>query len=271
MKIFHLPFDPIFRQGFTLVEMAVVLVIIGVMIGGLLMPLSAQMEQKNLNETRMTLDDVKEALQGYAMANGRYPCPAATPASGVVAVEAFDSAAGNVMNGKCAGFFNGYVPGVTLGVTPTNSSGYILDGWNAPIRYAISDLSDDANATYIFTKSTGMKAANSTTCVPNCGMAWIASQTLLSVCSTSEGITTAICGTATQLTNRAVIVVYSTGRNAATGGTGADEAANLNGDAVFVSHEPSAIGAASGEFDDVATWLSTNSIFGRLVQANQLP
>jgi prepilin-type N-terminal cleavage/methylation domain-containing protein len=271
MKNLPARFSPTHCRGFTLVEMAVVLAIIGLLIGGLLMPLAAQMEQKNLNETRATLENVKEALLGYAMANGRYPCPAAAPASGVVAVEAFDSAVGNAMNGKCASFFNGYVPGATLGIAPANSSGYVIDGWNNPIRYAISDLSDDANATHIFTKSSGMKTANSATCAPNCGMAWIASQTLLSVCSTGTGITPVTCGTAVQLTNRAVVIVYSTGRNAATSGTGADEAANLDGNAVFVSHEPSASAATNGQFDDVVTWLSTNSIFGRLVQANQLP
>jgi prepilin-type N-terminal cleavage/methylation domain-containing protein len=266
-------------KGFTLVEMAVVLVIVGLMLGVILMPLAAQMDQKRLVETRATMENAREALLGYAMANGRLPCPAAAPGAGVTAVEAFATAptAGNSTNGICAGFFNGYLPGVTLGLTPANSSGYILDGWNNPVRYAVSSLSDDANATYIFTKSTGMKTAN-TACTPPCntGMSYIAAQNLLYVCSSGSGIAATNCGTATQLTNGAVFVVYSIGKNAATGGNGTDEAANpnpnsANNDRVFVNHETTSSGAANGEFDDVMDWVSSNTVFGRLVPAGQLP
>jgi prepilin-type N-terminal cleavage/methylation domain-containing protein len=260
-----------YQNAFTLVEMAVVLVIIGLVLSGLLVSLSAQVEQKSFNETETTIDNIKEALLGYAMANGRFPCPAVTPATGITAVEAF-AAGGNATKGNCSGFFNGYVPSVTLGLSPTDTSGYVLDGWNNPIRYAIANLSDDANATYIFTKSSGMKTANSTTCSPNCGMTWIASQTLLSVCSTGTGIASGACSSATtRLTQGAVMVIYSTGKNTATGGTGTDEAANLDADAAFVSHVPFGVGATNGEFDDLVEWTAASSIFSHLVQANQLP
>lgn len=255
-----------YQRAFSLVEMAVVIVIVGLVLTGLLVSLTAQVEQRSLIESRNTIANVKEALLGYAMANGRFPCPAAAPGA-VTAVEAF-AGGGNATNGNCANFFNGYVPSVSLGLTPTDTDGYVLDGWNNPIRYAIANLSDDAGATHIFTKSSGMKNANSAAC-PSCGMSWIATQTLLSVCSTGTGIAGGACsGTATRLTQDAVLVVYSTGRNAATGGTGTDEAANLNGDAAFVSHEPY---AGANEFDDIVEWVSSNSVFAKLVQANQLP
>ena len=260
-----------FQKAFTLVEVAIVLIIVGLAVGGILSSLSAQVEQQKLNETRNTVNNVKEALLGYAMSNGRFPCPAATPASGVTAVEKFASG-GNATNGKCSVFYNGYVPAVTLGLSPTDTSGYVLDGWNNPVRFAIVDLSDDANATYIFTKSSGMKNANATTCSPSCGMQWITAQTLLSVCATGTGIAAGLCAGATDtVNNNSVIVVYSTGKNTSTGGTGTDEAANLNSDKACVSHPPYAAGAANGEFDDIVEWISPNSIFSRLVQANQLP
>lgn len=266
-------------KGFSLVEMAVVLVIIGLMLGGILMPLSTQMDQKKLIETRITLENAREALLGYAMANGRFPCPAAPPGTGVTAVESFATtpSAGNTTNGICTGFFNGYLPGVTLGLTPTNSTGYIVDAWNNPIRYAISNALDP-NAVvppaHIFTAfslapatAAGMK---------NAGMTYIASQNLLYVCASGSGITATTCGTATQLTNGAVFVIYSTGKNAATGGTGTDEAANpnpnsTNNDPVFVNHDPASSSATNGEFDDVMDWVSSNTVFGRLVPAGQLP
>ena len=62
------------QKAFTLVEVAIVLVIVGLAIGGILSSLSVQVEQQKLNETRNTINNVKEALLGYAMANGRFPC-----------------------------------------------------------------------------------------------------------------------------------------------------------------------------------------------------
>lgn len=255
-----------YQKAFTLIEMAVVLVIIGLVISGLLVSLTAQVEQRNLIETRTTIDNVKEALLGYVMANGRFPCPAVAPNPGVVtAVESpFNAATAGV---ACTNSLDGYVPGVTLGLTPTDTDGYVLDAWNNPIRYAISNISDGTY--FIFTNSSGMKTANTAAC-PNCGMTWIAAQTLLSACSTGTGIAGGACsGTATRLTQGAVLVVYSTGGNAAAGGISTDEAANLDGDAAFVSHEPFAAGA--NEFDDMVEWISANSVFAKLVQVNQLP
>lgn len=256
-----------YQKAFTLVEMAVVLIIIGLVITGLLSSLTAQIEQRNLNETRNTINNVKEALLGYAMANGRFPCPAAEPnppVNNVTAVEV-----GNSATGVCT-IYDGWVPSVTLGLTPTDTEGYVLDGWNNPIRYAVVFLNDDAtNPTYnVFTKSSGMKNANNT-CTSPCstGMTWIAPQALLSVCSE---ITSGVCAANKTLTQNAVLIVYSTGKNTTTtSGTGIDEQANLDGVGVFVSHEPYAAGA--NEFDDIVEWISPNTIFSQLVQANQLP
>ncbi|MFN3717118.1 MAG: type II secretion system protein, partial [Thiobacillus sp.] len=67
--------------GFTLTEMAVVLVIVALLIGGMILPLSTQMELRNVSETRKQLNDIAEALYGYAASHvasdGRpyLPCP----------------------------------------------------------------------------------------------------------------------------------------------------------------------------------------------------
>jgi len=56
-------------RGFTLIELAIVLVIITFLIGGLAMPLSAQIEVRRIAETRQTLDEAREAIIGYASVN----------------------------------------------------------------------------------------------------------------------------------------------------------------------------------------------------------
>ena len=66
-------------RGFTLIEMAIVLVIVTILIGGLAMPLSAQIQARRIAETRADMRAIQDALIGYAMrqpAGQPYlPCP----------------------------------------------------------------------------------------------------------------------------------------------------------------------------------------------------
>jgi len=62
------------NNGFSLVEMAVALIIIGLLIGGLLTPISARIDQQNLKRTDETLEEIKEALLGFAVIHKRLPC-----------------------------------------------------------------------------------------------------------------------------------------------------------------------------------------------------
>jgi len=63
-------------SGFSLIEMAIVLVIIGLLLGGLLTPLGTQQEIRNIKDTQQILDETLLALYGYAYSNGgRLPCP----------------------------------------------------------------------------------------------------------------------------------------------------------------------------------------------------
>lgn len=96
--------------GFSLLEMAVVLVIVALLLGGLLPSVFSQTEQKRVNETRKYLEEIRNALIGYAEINGRLPCPAT-----VVYGEA-DSTCTNPAS-------NNYLPWKTLGVYETDSWG----------------------------------------------------------------------------------------------------------------------------------------------------
>lgn len=244
-------------SGFTLVEMAIVLVIIGLLLGGLLMPLSAQVEQQRIAETQKYLEQAKEALIGFAAANGRLPCPASATSNGV------ESPAGG---GVCTNPYDGFLPAATLGLTPTDSLGYAADAWGGPqnrIHYAVTRANSSA-----FTTGGGMQATGMGTLTPD-----------LRVCSSAATITATQCSnpeTTNVLTTNAVAVIYSVGKNAASGGTGADESANpnpnsANNDPVFVSRPPSASGAPGGEFDDIVAWLSPNILYSRLIAAQRLP
>ncbi|HWS13359.1 MAG TPA: type II secretion system protein [Rhodocyclaceae bacterium] len=245
------------QRGFTLVELAIVLLIVAVLIGGLMVPLSAQMDIRNRAETDRTLADAREALLGYAAANGRLPCPASTASNGRASPESC-GAGGQCV---CTNPHDGLLPAVTLGLQPTDSQGYAIDAWNNRIRYAVTG----ANA-WAFTSSGTAGLRNA---VQAAGFASLAPDLL--VCASSTGITATACGGAgNELSTTAAAVLVSTGRNGPAS-NGADEAANLDGNRVFVSHVATAAGGANGEFDDIVTWLSPNILYNRLITAGQLP
>jgi len=256
-------------SGFTLVELAVVMAIVGLLLGSLMYTLSAQSDQRAFEETRRRLEYAQELLEGYAIVNGRLPCPAISTSAG---------AESDTGGGACSTYFSGWLPAATIGFLPVDTSGFALDAWGGRIRYAVSGgtpvnsqtprvcrpVSDTTPpVTPHFTNRDNLKA-NGLDCQPSD----------LLVCRSATGVTASTCGgAANQVTtqNLTVAIVFSTGKNGATGGIGIDEAANLNGDAVFVHHPATPPGAANGEFDDLMVWIPVGALYGRLVAAGVLP
>jgi prepilin-type N-terminal cleavage/methylation domain-containing protein len=67
--------DKLHQKGFTLVELAIVLVIVGLLVSAFLTPLSAQLDQSRNATARRDLQEIKEALLGFVVVNSRLPCP----------------------------------------------------------------------------------------------------------------------------------------------------------------------------------------------------
>lgn len=63
------------QSGFTLTELAVVMIILALLVGGLVFPLSAQREVQQLRQAEAGLADIREALLGFAAIHGHLPCP----------------------------------------------------------------------------------------------------------------------------------------------------------------------------------------------------
>ena len=262
-------------RGFTILELAITLSIMAVLAVGILIPFVAQVSQRKVADTERVLEQAKEALLGYATATGRLPCPATAASNGF---ESF-ATGGNVSNGNCTltgTHFIGFLPAATLGFTPIDSAGYAIDGWATThnrIRYAVANQTINGSANP-FTRTDGMRDATP---------AQLATADLLFVCSSGTGAvaaTPACGGAAATLTRNAPAVVWSSGANAATGGTSVDEAQNPhpNGsaspaygsaDRIFVSR--TAGDTAGGEFDDIVTWLSVGNLVSRMVLGGQLP
>jgi prepilin-type N-terminal cleavage/methylation domain-containing protein len=243
-------------RGFTLIEMVMVLFIVALLLGGLLPTISGQVEQRRVSETRKQLDEIQQALIGYAVINGRLPCPASSGSNGA------ESPLGG---GSCTNFYNGFVPAATLGLSATDSSGFAVDSWGNRIRYAVTLWSSTTpNIPNVFTTASGMSTVGISNLSPS-------SYSYLLVCSTSATINTSTpscgaSGTSFTASPGVPVVIFSTGKNGAQGGASADETANLNGTRVFVTHD-----FVQNGFDDLVVWLSPNILINRMVAADKLP
>lgn len=237
-------------RGFTMIEMAMVLLIVALLLGGGLTVLTTQIDQQKFKDTQRILDETREALIGFAAANGRLPCPATAASNGV------ESYVGVVGASACTLPYTGFLPAATLGLPGVDANGYALDGWTGRVRYAVTTASGNAA-----TNTSGIRTAT---------MAVFGPAANLRVCGSSTGITPTTCGAAPALTTTAVAVIFSLGHNLGAVG-GADETANQNADQVFVSHTPVDVGGTNGEFDDLFTWIPPAVLFNRMLQAGSLP
>jgi prepilin-type N-terminal cleavage/methylation domain-containing protein len=233
------------EHGFTLTELAVVFVIISLLLATAMYTLSAQTDQRNFEETRRRLDAARELLLAFAIVNGRLPCPATAGSSGD------EAPAWPAGGGVCT------APGPYGGFLPARTIGFQTPRICRPVSATTPPVAPH------FTHRDNMKLQG-IDCQPND----------LIVCRSATGITAADCGgTANQVMTQKLVaaIAFSTGKNGATGSGGIDEAANVDGDRVFVWHTPAPVGAANGEFDDQMAWITVGELYGRLIAAGVLP
>lgn len=279
-------------RGFTLIELAIVLVLMTILIGGLAVPLSAQIQARRVAETRAEMNATRDALLGYAMSHAcRIQCDTAgnaclnaTPASdlcqkacddycGTRAAgsptdisrpyfpcpdadgngrEDRDDASGECVSAAASG--RGALPWLTLGV-----KGH--DAWGNRFTYAVSPA---------FSEQVGIVTNPPTT----------ASVDVLSAIPA-----TAPCGAAPVAENVPLLIVSHgpNGRGATNMGGGTPTAAtsvpaaerqNL---AIATASLPCASATsfaqpgASESFDDLVTWISAGEIFNRLCPSGGCP
>lgn len=227
------------QSGFSLIELAIVLVVVALLLGGLLVPLTMQIEQQKIRETQKTMEEVKEALMGYAIAKGNLPCPAKSATDGTE-----DRTGPTCTASKRVGF----IPWTELGVGEH-------DAWGRRFRYSVdADFSDSGtkftlvSAGDIAIKATTSDVNNIAAAIP----AVVMSHGKNGYLGTTEGNTVIANPSATNI----------------------DEQTNAPASVgtLFVSKGVTENTVATGgEFDDIVTWLSPNILFNRMVAAGRLP
>ncbi len=215
------------RKGFTLIELSVVMVIIGIIISVVATVLPSLIVSSKISKARAILEKIDYAVQGYAIANNRLPF-----------------AAGATDGLESTGLFIGYLPYQSLGL----SSG--KDPWGNDIKYAVYGVSGGAaNLTATFTDATAFCTAltqASTAAFDNS----IAHTTTSATCGAADG---------TNSNNQAYIIV--------SGGPKDRDNANgfwdaCNGDAGATFNAPNKIMDSS--YDDLVRAFSINELIQRI-------
>lgn len=270
-----------YSKGFSLIEMALVMLIMGSLLSGLLVALTQTSENTRRTTAKNQLSRIEEALYAYAQANGRLPCPASSTSEGY---EDPNDGSGDCTN------FHGFVPNATLSLYGRiNPDGLMLDPWSNPYRYSVAEYpvaAETFNTTGNpgFTNQTALKddVFNGDPSIPDntadAGGTLDDSGTyLLQVCDIWD------CSGTTYTVN-APAIVLSMGKN------WSDEATNEDCGTVLNTNEvENAGGEVEGDYcitdtnrfvdteynqdsyDDILIWLSPYVLFSRMISAGQLP
>ena len=132
-----------FKNGFTLVELAIVLTITALLIGSYFAVYDRSTKKNSERITEERLDVIEKAILSYYNKNGVLPCPAPINSTGAAIGAATDCSAGAVSGVTDFGQTRqGGVPIQELNLSPQ----YFIDGWNNRIGYTvIRDLSTTVN------------------------------------------------------------------------------------------------------------------------------
>ena len=228
-------------RGFTLVELAVALAVLALLLGMLIVPLNAQVDQQRINDTRKQLDQISEAILGFAVTNGRLPCPALATTANTVSGAGTENRTAPNCNGIAGGVAAGVVPWAALGLPEA-------DAWGRRFTYVVTTtFADD----------------------PGGGL-----QATISLTDTGSINVTSGGGTPVTMATGMAAVIVSHGKNGlgafqtdglqVSGATG-DELENANGNTAFIAKIP------EPSFDDIVVWISPNILKNRMVAANRLP
>ncbi len=251
------------NRGFTLIEIAIVLIVLTILLGYTMAMVPVQQELKQYRQANEEMDRILDALYAYAQVNGRLPC--------ADDMSAPDGKADPDDGGSDCVVFYGYLPTKTLGLEGNISSDFLLlDPWGTPYRYQVtpSDTGADTGGDFVMDGD-----------IHDVGMAALSPD--LEICTINPGINTedANCGSGQTIADSIPAVVLSLGKD---GGRVASNIQNENtdnildldgdgnlGDRVFVKSTRSE--SSGSEFDDVVKWIVPNILYSKMIDARKLP
>lgn len=251
-------------RGFSLIELSIVLIVVGLLTSAALGPLGLAIERSRERTTQRLLDAAREALIGHVIATGVLPCPSSTSGSAAFPNQAapVPSAPGRPLPDDPGGIDRvycrsgfGFLPNRVLGLSaPVDATGIPIDAWGNRLRYSVSLHSHG---------ELGNPAAPDWTTPGELASVGLANvQADLSLCdeTASSG-----CPRRALRAGQIVAVIWSAGADASAAGI---QAENLDDDTVFAVTGYSQV--AGSPFDDQMLWLSRSELGYWLLRANWL-
>jgi len=239
------------NNGFTLIELAMVLLILGLLLTSILPPLAARIESGERNDTQVQLDEIEEAIHGFALRQNRLPCPDCRAAGEGTCIAAdVDDGVEDRVGGECKTEV-GNLPWFDLGVGKT-------DAWGQNFTYRVTEsFADDTAGTA-------------------CGMATL--NVSFELCSNGDNIVWNLEDNTDAdwevVANTIPAIVISHGKNWADAPTVHEQENYEDGSAgnnnnIFVDKDFSA--DATAGFDDLIFWISPLVLGNRMLEAGILP
>lgn len=234
------------QSGFTLIEIAVVLVIIGMLFGSFIGTFASRIDTTRRDNAKKELEEIKRVIKAYAFTKSPpyLPCPDTNiPPDGIE----------NRVGGACtAGAAVGTLPWITLGM------GY-ADAWHTRYSYWVNTDYSINTGFNLTTGNTGSAQIN--TRVNNNPQA-IAENAVAVIFSRGKN---SLGGISVEGVNQAPIPAVGNGYD--------DENENADANSVFMSRIKTDVGvaAAGGVFDDILVWINSYELKANMVEAGVLP
>lgn len=235
------------QSGFSLVELAIVLIIVALLTSGLLGGLSSQRNQADNKDAQRQQELVLDAILGFAMSAGRLPCPAdpaISTASGAGSEELQCTPADCSSTDRVCKLEHGVIPWRSLGLQET-------DPWGNRFTYFVGK--EFSNPLTQVEKDNGTRTRFT---LDTLGRANIQD-------SAGQAVASDIPAVIVSHGSRGVGGYQSSGLQLA--GASGDEAKNADANLTFVSHTP------TDSFDDLVTWVIPSILKSRLVAVGKLP
>lgn len=251
------------QRGFTLVEIAIVLLIVTILLGYTVALFPVQQELKQYRHAEREMDQIIESLIAFAQVNGRLPCPDTTAVN-----PAYDGVEDRTAGLNDCDASYGFLPARTLGINgDIAANGVLLDPWGVGYGYAVSEAdAGDGNVDLVTTN--GIRSE---------GIAAIQPDLFICDGSTTTGdhtdCTAPLTGGAEVLGSNGGVaaVIVSLGKNNDPAALSNVEDENFDdfddggNDKVYI------FAPRADDYDDIVKWLPTNLLISKMIEADQLP
>ena len=256
---------PTISKGFTLIEIAIVLLVVSILLGYTVALLPVQQELKRYRAVDKETDIIIDAIYAYAQVNGRLPCAVSLAVPNGIA---------DPDDGDQCNTWYGFLPAKTLGIDGRyDASNSLLDPWGNRYRYQVTANDTGAGAgpgPEDFGVAGGdfiMKHDIKNVTMENLGPD-------LEICTAVATPTPTDCGSTTVTVAEGIpAVVLSLGKNGATApaesSIQSENTDNSATDTVFIRSTISDVEGA--EFDDIIKWIAPNTLYSKMIEAGQLP